>query len=58
LDTQSKLDKQLKFADRKQIPWVAIVGPDELTREAVVLKNLKSGTQEEIKIIDLPHKIR
>lgn len=58
LETDSKLDKQLKFAVRKQIPWVAIVGPDELTRQAVVLKNLKAGTQEEIKIIDLPHKIR
>lgn len=58
LDSDAKLDKQLKFADKKQIPWVAILGPEELKEEKLILKNLKAGTQETMLILDLPHKIR
>lgn len=58
LEADAKLDKQLKFADKKQIPWVAILGPEELKEEKLILKNLKSGTQETMLILDLPHKIR
>lgn len=58
LEADAKLDKQLKFADKKQIPWVAILGPEELKEEKLILKNLKAGTQETMLIIDLPHKIR
>lgn len=40
LDSESKLDKQLKYADLKGIPYVIIVGPDEAKNDKVTLKNL------------------
>ncbi len=46
LNPKHRLDKQLKYADRKGIPFVAIIGPDEVQSNAVVLKNLSNRTQE------------
>ncbi len=40
-----RLDRQLKYAHRKGIPFVTIIGPDEVRSETVVLKNLKTGAQ-------------
>lgn len=40
-----KLDKQLKYADKKKIPWVVIVGPDEAKLGTAVLKNLLKKQQ-------------
>lgn len=44
-DENSKLDKQLKYADRKQIPFVVIIGPDEKKEGKIILKNLKTKEQ-------------
>jgi len=41
-----KLDKQLKFADKTEIPYAVIIGPDEEKEGKVVLKNLKNKTQK------------
>jgi histidyl-tRNA synthetase len=41
-----KLDKQLKYADRKGIKYVIIIGPAEAKTEKLVLKNLDTGHQE------------
>ncbi len=46
--TPDKLDKQLKYADKKGIPYVVIQGPDEAVRNVVKLKNMKAQTQEEL----------
>lgn len=43
----AKLDKQLKYADKKGIPYIIIIGPEEVKENKVVLKNLK--TKEQIK---------
>lgn len=40
-----KLGRQVRYADRKGIPYVAILGPDEVVAGQVVLKNLASGEQ-------------
>lgn len=45
LDTAAKLDKQLKYADQKGIPFVIIVGPDEAAKNLVTLKNFKKKSQ-------------
>ena len=37
---------RFRYADRKGIPYVAILGPDELDAGQVVLKNLLSGEQQ------------
>jgi histidyl-tRNA synthetase len=45
----SKLEKQLKFADKAGIRFVLILGPDEITNEEVNLKDLVSKSQIKIK---------
>lgn len=48
-----KLEKQLKYASQKQIPYVAIIGPDEASGNKVVLKNMTEKTQETMMIDDV-----
>jgi len=53
----TKLDKQLKYADQKGIPFVIIIGPEEVEKNLVTVKNLATKLQttvtveEAIKII-------
>ena len=49
----AKLDKQLKYADKKGIPYVIIVGPDEIKNGVVKLKNMKTREQKNVKISQL-----
>lgn len=42
----TKMKKQMSYADAKQIPFVAIVGGDEMAQNKVMLKNMVSGEQE------------
>jgi len=55
LDPEAKLDKQLKYADRKGIPFAVIAGPKELGSGKVLVKDLKTGKQDEITAERLPH---
>tara|TARA_Y100000588_G_scaffold393423_2_gene509356 strand:+ start:1262 stop:2533 length:1272 start_codon:yes stop_codon:yes gene_type:complete len=41
-----RLDRQFKYADRKGIPFVAVIGPDEVEKDVVTLKNLRDGSQQ------------
>ena len=45
-DSQTKLDKQLKYADKKGIPYAIILGPQELEKNLITLKDLKKRTQQ------------
>ncbi len=45
LDPQAKLEKQLKYADQKGIPYALIIGPEEVKTNKAVLKNLEERTQ-------------
>lgn len=44
-DSSAKLDKQLKYADKLGIPYVLVLGQDELDKGVVTLKNLGSRSQ-------------
>jgi len=48
-----KMKKQMAYADAKQIPWVAIVGGDEMAAGTVMLKNMVSGNQEQVALDNL-----
>ena len=50
LDTDAHLEKQLKYADRKGIPYVIIAGPSEAERNVVKLKTMQTKEQEELTI--------
>ena len=44
----SKLKKQLEYASRKQIPYVALIGKDEMESGMVTVKDLGSGEQSRL----------
>jgi len=46
IDENAKMEKQLKYADRRQIPYVLIIGPNEAKNNTVTLKNLKTREQK------------
>ncbi|WP_300604434.1 histidine--tRNA ligase [Niabella sp.] len=48
-----KFDKQFKYAEKKDIPYVAILGSQELEAQTIVIKNLRSGLQEQVTFADL-----
>ncbi len=52
-----KLGKQFKYADSLGIPYVCILGDDELAENKVSIKNLKTGEQETISRKSLTSKI-
>ena len=43
---KNPLEKQLKYADQKQIPYVIIIGPEEAEKKIVTLKNLQTREQK------------
>jgi histidyl-tRNA synthetase len=45
-----KLDKQLKYANKKNIPYVIIIGPEEVGKNVIKLKDMKTGEQEELTV--------
>ncbi len=52
-DENTRLDKQLKYADKKGIPFVVIIGPEEVETKTVTLKNLKTKEQNKVSIENL-----
>ena len=47
------LTKQLEYADSLDIPYVVIVGPEELKRKVVKVKDMKKKKESEVKIEEL-----
>ncbi len=43
-----KIKKQMNYADQKHIPFVAIVGSDEISSGTVMLKNMLTGEQQAV----------
>jgi len=42
------LKKQFNYADKKGIPYVLVIGPDEAAKEILTLKNMSTGTQQQM----------
>ncbi|MEY4925835.1 MAG: hypothetical protein RI894_271 [Bacteroidota bacterium] len=53
----AKFQKQMKYANAREVPFVAIIGEDELAAGEITLKNMATGAQERIKTADLSTKI-
>jgi histidyl-tRNA synthetase len=49
----TKMKKQMGYADAKQIPFVAIVGGDEMAQHKVMLKNMTTGEQNLVTLDEL-----
>lgn len=52
---QTKFDKQFKYADKKQIPYIVILGSEELAAGTCVVKDLRKGDQQTIVQSALQH---
>ena len=52
-DENTKLDKQLKYADKKGIPYVVILGEEEVKSNTITLKNLKTKEQKQVSVDEL-----
>jgi histidyl-tRNA synthetase len=48
-----KIDKQFKYADKKNIPFAIIIGTKEMESKTCMVKDLKKGEQVEIAFDDL-----
>lgn len=53
IEPTTKLDKQLKYAISKGIPYVALLGPEELKKGTITLKNLVNREQKEVSFEDI-----
>lgn len=49
----AKMDKQFKYAEKKHIPFVVIIGSREMEQNTCVIKNLSTGHQENISLNSL-----
>jgi len=52
------LKKQFKYADKKGIPFVVILGPDEVANKKVTLKNLNTGEQVSLSLEQVISKLK
>jgi len=53
LDENAKMEKQLKYADKKGIPYVVIIGPEEAAKNMVTLRNMRTREQQTISLDQL-----
>ena len=53
-----KLKAKFKYADRLQIPYVAVIGDDEIANEKIALKDMQTGVQENLTIQEVIEKLK
>jgi histidyl-tRNA synthetase len=54
----AKMKKQMTYANAKQIPFVAIVGDDEMAEDKVMLKNMITGEQAKVGANELLERVK
>lgn len=57
-DETVKLDKQLKYADKRKVEWAIIIGPKETIKNEAVLKNMATKKQETVPVQALLTRIK
>ena len=55
---RKKLDKQMNYANDKKIPFVVVIGGDEMASGKLTFKNMASGEQEKLAIEDIISKLK
>jgi histidyl-tRNA synthetase len=53
----AKIKKQMEYADKKGVPYVAIVGQNEMKEDKITLKNMQTGEQNMLSLEQLIHEI-
>ena len=54
----AKMKKQMNYANKKGIPFVVLVGEDEMSSGLLTVKNMTDGTQSTMKLEDLVSNLR
>jgi len=54
----AKIKKQFDYADKKKIPFVGIVGSEEINSGTVKIKNMKTGEQQSCALNDIVNAIQ
>ena len=54
----AKMKKQMNYANKKGIPFVVLVGEDEMSSGLLTVKNMTDGTQSTMKLEDLVTNLR
>lgn len=54
----AKMKKQMQYADKRNIPYVVLVGEEEMRANEYTLKNMKSGEQEKLTLERLIDKLQ
>ncbi len=49
----AKMKKQMKYANQKQIPWVLLIGEEEMNTGKLTLKNMVTGKQKKLGIEEI-----
>ena len=52
-DVVKKVSKQFEYADKKQIPYVGVIGSTEMTNNTVMFKTMATGEQQELSFENL-----
>lgn len=56
--SNAKLQKQLKYANDRNVQFVALIGEQEMQQEQILLKNLETGDQESVSLTELINKLK
>ena len=54
----AKMKKQMKYADAIKVPYVALIGSEEMEQQVVSLKHMESGEQSKMTITELIEKLK
>lgn len=58
LDAHVKMEKQLKYANQKGIPYVIIIGPEEKEKGIVTLRDMRTREQKQVPLGNLPDALK
>lgn len=54
----AKMKKQFKYADDKKIPFVGVIGTEEIQKNVIAMKNMSSGEQELLTLEQVIEKLK
>ena len=53
-----KLKAKFRYADRLKIPYVIVIGEDEINSGKLTIKNMETGKQEQLPIEEIIKKLK
>ena len=53
-----KLKAKMKYADKLKIPYVMVIGEDEINSNVFKIKNMETGEEKNIKIEEIKNQLK